>query len=168
MEALSKTYENGGKALDDVTLSIPPGMYGLRGRTARGNPRSCAFWRPCWSPYSGKAFLGEIDMLRQKIEVRTSLATLVEHITLFANSVTSAHATKRADGKYGKRLHLERVFIQQTQKTFRFTVDEKPDTAAIDPLALTIDKTPGNNQRTVEKRKMKHLSRSTLRRPRAT
>ena len=31
---VSKTYRNGAQALKDVTLTIPPGMYGLLGNGA--------------------------------------------------------------------------------------------------------------------------------------
>jgi hypothetical protein len=55
-----------------------------------------------------------------------------------------------AHGRYGRLIHLERVYIQQRQQAFHFSVDEKPDSAAIDPLALMIDKTPDNNKRAVE------------------
>ena len=33
IHGVSKTYANGVRALDDVSLTIPPGMYGLLGRT---------------------------------------------------------------------------------------------------------------------------------------
>jgi ABC-2 type transport system ATP-binding protein len=36
IENLSKTYSNGVKALDNVSLSIPPGMYGLLGSNGAG------------------------------------------------------------------------------------------------------------------------------------
>jgi len=36
IENLSKTYPNGVKALDDVSLTIPHGMYGLLGPNGAG------------------------------------------------------------------------------------------------------------------------------------
>ena len=39
IENLSKIYANGVKALDNVSLTIPAGMYGLLGPKARANPR---------------------------------------------------------------------------------------------------------------------------------
>jgi ABC-type multidrug transport system ATPase subunit len=32
---VSKTYANGVQALNNISLDIPPGMYGLRGLTER-------------------------------------------------------------------------------------------------------------------------------------
>jgi ABC-2 type transport system ATP-binding protein len=36
IENLSKTYSNGVKALDNVSLTNPPGMYGLLGSNGAG------------------------------------------------------------------------------------------------------------------------------------
>jgi ABC-2 type transport system ATP-binding protein len=36
IENLSKTYENGVKALDNVSLTIPAGMYGMLGPNGAG------------------------------------------------------------------------------------------------------------------------------------
>ena len=36
IEGLTKTYPNGVRALDGVTLAIPPGMYGLLGPNGAG------------------------------------------------------------------------------------------------------------------------------------
>ena len=37
---LSKTYDNGVKALDDVSLTIPTRLFGLLARTAPGSDQS--------------------------------------------------------------------------------------------------------------------------------
>jgi ABC-type multidrug transport system ATPase subunit len=39
IEALSHVYPGGTRALDEVNLTIPNGMYGLLGRTARESRR---------------------------------------------------------------------------------------------------------------------------------
>jgi len=39
LKGVTKTYPNGVKALDDVSLTIPHGMFGLLGPTARGSHR---------------------------------------------------------------------------------------------------------------------------------
>ena len=36
IEGLSKTYRNGVKALDDVSLNVPRGMFGLLGPNGAG------------------------------------------------------------------------------------------------------------------------------------
>ena len=35
---ISKTYKNGVKALDDITIDIDAGMFGLLGPNGAGNP----------------------------------------------------------------------------------------------------------------------------------
>jgi len=45
----------------------------------------------------------------------------------------------------GKLLHLEKVFVRGSG-TFHFTVDRKPDTAALDPLAMLIDRNPERSE----------------------
>ena len=50
IENLSKVYPNGVRALDDVSLTIPRGLFGLLGPTAPASRRSCAFWPRCRRP----------------------------------------------------------------------------------------------------------------------
>ena len=40
IDSLSKTYENGVKALNNVTLDIPKGMFGLLGPNGAGEINS--------------------------------------------------------------------------------------------------------------------------------
>lgn len=44
-----------------------------------------------------------------------------------------------------KELVLQRIKMDQPEKTFEFTVDEKPKSAGIDPYLKLIDRTPDNN-----------------------
>ena len=45
IEDLTKVYHGGVRALDQVSLTIPSGMFGLLGPTVRGRRRSCAYWQ---------------------------------------------------------------------------------------------------------------------------
>jgi ABC-2 type transport system ATP-binding protein len=83
VEALSKTYENGVKALDNVTLTIPPGMYGLLGPNGAGKSTLMRILATLLEPDSGEARLGDIDMLRQKIEVRRVLGYLPQEFGVY-------------------------------------------------------------------------------------
>jgi ABC-2 type transport system permease protein len=53
----------------------------------------------------------------------------------------------------GKLLHLEKVFVRNGSGTFHFTVDRKPDTAALDPLAMLIDRNPDHTERKIDIRR---------------
>jgi ABC-2 type transport system ATP-binding protein len=80
---LSKTYPNGVKALNDVSLTIPCGMYGLLGPNGAGKSTLMRTLATLQDPDSGSAMLGAIDMLRQKEEVRRTLGYLPQDFGVY-------------------------------------------------------------------------------------
>jgi ABC-type oligopeptide transport system ATPase subunit len=70
IENLSKTYANGVKALDHVSLEIPRGMYGLLGPNGAGKSTLMRTLATLQEPDSGTVRVGDLDGLRQKEEVR--------------------------------------------------------------------------------------------------
>ncbi len=83
IQNLSKTYKNGVKALDRVSLNIPRGMYGLLGPNGAGKSTLMRTLATLQEPDSGSAFLGEIDMLKQKDEVRRRLGYLPQEFGVY-------------------------------------------------------------------------------------
>ena len=83
IEGLSKTYPNGVRALDNVSLTIPLGMYGLLGPNGAGKSTLMRTIATLQSPDSGTAFLGGIDVLRQKDEVRRRLGYLPQDFGVY-------------------------------------------------------------------------------------
>src|SRR5580693_9118452 len=83
IEGLSKTYENGVKALDNVSLTIPPGLYGLLGPNGAGKSTLMRILATLLDADAGSAFLGDIDMLRSKIEVRRLLGYLPQEFGVY-------------------------------------------------------------------------------------
>src|SRR5215472_9295332 len=83
IQNLSKTYKNGVKALDNVTLTIPCGMYGLLGPNGAGKSTLMRTLATLQEPDSGSARLGEIDMLTQKDEVRKRLGYLPQEFGVY-------------------------------------------------------------------------------------
>ncbi len=73
---LCKTYANGVKALDDVSLEIPKGMFGLLGPNGAGKSSLMRTLATLQLPDSGSAHLGEIDIIEQKDEIRKVLGYL--------------------------------------------------------------------------------------------
>lgn len=73
---LSKTYPNGVRALDNVTMTIPRGMYGLLGPNGAGKSTLMRTIATLQEPDSGSIQLGELDVLRQKTDVRHILGYL--------------------------------------------------------------------------------------------
>jgi ABC-2 type transport system ATP-binding protein len=83
IENLSKTYQNGVKALDNVSLTIPSGMYGLLGPNGAGKSTLMRTLATLQDPDSGTASLGGIDVLKQKDEVRRRLGYLPQEFGVY-------------------------------------------------------------------------------------
>ncbi|MES2521782.1 MAG: ABC transporter ATP-binding protein [Gemmatimonadota bacterium] len=73
---LSKRYPNGTQALKDVSLVIPKGMFGLLGPNGAGKSTLMRIIATLQEPDSGSVHLGDLDVLRQKAQVRQSLGYL--------------------------------------------------------------------------------------------
>jgi ABC-2 type transport system ATP-binding protein len=83
IENLSKTYPNGVRALDNVSLTIPRGMYGLLGPNGAGKSTLMRIIATLQEPDSGQVRFGEIDVLRQKDEVRRRLGYLPQDFGVY-------------------------------------------------------------------------------------
>lgn len=83
IENLSKTYQNGVKALDNVSLTIPAGMYGLLGPNGAGKSTLMRTLATLQEPDSGRATLGDIDVLKQKDAVRHRLGYLPQEFGVY-------------------------------------------------------------------------------------
>ena len=76
IRGVSKTYRNGARALNDVTLTIPPGMYGLLGRNGAGKSTLMRILATLQDPDEGEIRFGDIDVVRQKERLRETLGYL--------------------------------------------------------------------------------------------
>ena len=83
IQNLSKTYANGVKALDNVTLSIPQGMYGLLGQNGAGKSTLMRTIATLQDADSGSAMLGDIDVLRDRDAVRQRLGYLPQDFGVY-------------------------------------------------------------------------------------
>lgn len=73
---LSKTYANGVRALNNVYLEVPAGMFGLLGPNGAGKSSLMRTLATLQEPDSGTATLDEIDIIRDKDELRRVLGYL--------------------------------------------------------------------------------------------
>jgi len=80
---VSKTYPNGVRALRNVSLTIPRGMYGLLGPNGAGKSTLMRTIATLQEPDSGSIHLGELDVLRQKDEVRKTLGYLPQEFGVY-------------------------------------------------------------------------------------
>ncbi|MBN2564968.1 MAG: ATP-binding cassette domain-containing protein, partial [Candidatus Eisenbacteria bacterium] len=85
IEDISKTYSNGVKALDGVTLTIPRGMFGLVGPNGSGKTTLMRTIATLQEPDEGSARLGDIDVLRDKESVRRVLGYLPQEFGVYPN-----------------------------------------------------------------------------------
>jgi ABC-2 type transport system ATP-binding protein len=83
IEHLSKTYGNGTRALNDVSLSIPPGMFGLLGPNGAGKSTLMRILATLQEADSGSVSLGDIDVLANKEAVRRTLGYLPQEFGLY-------------------------------------------------------------------------------------
>jgi ABC-2 type transport system ATP-binding protein len=80
---LSKRYGNGVQALNNISLTIPSGMFGLLGPNGAGKSTLMRTLAGLQEADSGTATLGNIDVLRQKDEVRKVLGYLPQEFGLY-------------------------------------------------------------------------------------
>jgi ABC-2 type transport system ATP-binding protein len=80
---LSKTYGNGVKALDDVSLTIPKGMFGLLGPNGAGKSTLMRTVAALQEADAGSIHLGELDVLNDKMGVRRQLGYLPQEFGVY-------------------------------------------------------------------------------------
>lgn len=83
IENLSKTYSNGIKALQNISLDIPTGMFGLLGPNGAGKSTLMRILATLQEADSGSIVLEDIDVLQQKNELRQVLGYLPQQFGLY-------------------------------------------------------------------------------------
>ncbi|HJU66351.1 MAG TPA: ABC transporter ATP-binding protein, partial [Gemmatimonadaceae bacterium] len=115
---LSKTYPNGTKALSNVSLSIPTGMFGLLGPNGAGKSTLMRIVATLQEPDEGSVSFGEIDVLRQKDEVRRTLGYLPQEFGVYPNvsaEVLLDHfALLKGVGERSERRDVVAALLHQT------------------------------------------------------
>ena len=90
IENLSKTYPNGVRALRDVNLTIPTGMFGLLGPNGAGKSTLMRTIATLQEADSGSIRLGNMDVLRQKDDVRRVLGYLPQEFGVYPRVTAEA------------------------------------------------------------------------------
>jgi ABC-type multidrug transport system ATPase subunit len=83
IENLTHVYGNGTKALDDVTLSIPKGMFGLLGPNGAGKSTLMRSIATLQTPTSGSIRFGGIDVIRTPEQLRRVLGYLPQDFGVY-------------------------------------------------------------------------------------
>jgi ABC-2 type transport system ATP-binding protein len=83
IENLSKTYANGVRALHNVSLAIPNGMFGLLGPNGAGKSTLMRTIATLQEPDSGSIYLGKLNVLTEPDAVRRVLGYLPQEFGLY-------------------------------------------------------------------------------------
>ena len=80
---LSKTYKNGVLALNNISLTLSAGMFGLVGPNGAGKSTLMRTLATLQEPDSGEIFLEDMDLLREKESVRRVLGYLHQEFGVY-------------------------------------------------------------------------------------
>jgi ABC-type multidrug transport system ATPase subunit len=83
IERLTHVYGNGTRALDDVTLTIPPGMFGLLGPNGAGKSTLMRTIATLQTPTSGSIQFDGIDVIAQPELLRRTLGYLPQDFGVY-------------------------------------------------------------------------------------
>ena len=83
LTGVSHVYPNGTRALDDVTLSIPRGMFGLLGPNGAGKSTLMRTIACLQAPTEGSIRFGDIDVLAEPDKLRRTLGYLPQDFGVY-------------------------------------------------------------------------------------
>ena len=117
IERITKTYPNGVRALNDISLSIAPGMFGLLGPNGAGKSSLMRTIATLQQPDSGSIHFRDIDVLREPEKLRAQLGYLPQEFGLYPNMPADAildhFATLKGVVNPGERKDLVGALLQQ-------------------------------------------------------
>lgn len=83
LTGVSHVYANGTRALDDVSLSIPTGMFGLLGPNGAGKSTLMRTVATLQTPTAGSIRFGDIDVIGQPERLRETLGYLPQDFGVY-------------------------------------------------------------------------------------
>jgi ABC-type multidrug transport system ATPase subunit len=118
IDRLSKTYSNGVRALNNVSLDIPAGMFGLLGPNGAGKSTLMRTIATLQQPDAGTIRLGDIDVLTQPELVRKVLGYLPQEFGFYPNlsaeRVLDHFAALKGVAVASERRELVHALLHQT------------------------------------------------------
>ncbi len=83
---LTKVYEDGVKALDDLNLKVMPGeIYAMLGGNGAGKTTTINIFLDFIQPTSGNALINGIDSNKEPLEAKKNVAFVSENVQLYPN-----------------------------------------------------------------------------------
>ena len=83
IQNLTKTYKNGVKAIDDLSIEIGKGMFGLLGPNGAGKSSLMRTIATLQTPDSGTITFGDINVLEDKMSLRKVLGYLPQSFGVY-------------------------------------------------------------------------------------
>lgn len=118
IQNLSKTYGNGVKALQDVSLEIPTGMFGLLGPNGAGKSTLMRTLATLQEADSGRVQLGELNVQSEKHAVRKQLGYLPQQFGLYpklsAELLLDHLAVLKGITRTGERNEIVQALLHKT------------------------------------------------------
>jgi ABC-2 type transport system ATP-binding protein len=118
INALSKTYPNGVRALNNISLTIPTGMFGLLGPNGAGKSTLMRTLATLQEADSGSATLGNINVLKDKDAVRRVLGYLPQDFGVYpkvsAEAMLDHLAQLKGLNKTSERKEVVTGLLKQT------------------------------------------------------
>jgi len=115
---ITKTYPGGVTALDDLSLTIPTGMFGLLGPNGAGKSTLMRCIATLQDVDSGTITLGDLDVRREQDELRRVLGYLPQDFGLYPNvdavTMLSHIAALKGLGTTGERKDMVEALLQRT------------------------------------------------------
>jgi ABC-2 type transport system ATP-binding protein len=84
IENLNKIYKGGSYALKNLNLEIPNGMFGLLGPNGAGKSTLMRILVTLMKPTSGKVTVNELDLAKNRREIRSMLGYLPQDFSFFS------------------------------------------------------------------------------------
>ena len=114
---LSKTYPNGVKALDNVSIEIENGMFGLLGPNGAGKSSLMRTLATLQEADSGTAMLNDIDIFKEPTELRKTLGYLPQEFGVYpritAEQLLSHLAVLKGVTNSGERKELVKYLLDK-------------------------------------------------------
>ena len=85
LKNLTKTYKNGVKAIDNLSIEIGTGMFGLLGPNGAGKSSLMRTIATLQSPDSGAITFGDINVLEDNMSLRKVLGYLPQSFGVYPN-----------------------------------------------------------------------------------
>jgi len=116
LTGVSKTYANGVRALDDVSLTVPRGMFGLLGPNGAGKSTLMRTIATLQAPDTGSITLGDLDVLADPTALRRTLGYLPQEFGAYPRTspeVMLTHiATLKGIGHRSRSELVEQLLVQ--------------------------------------------------------